>query len=96
MALKMAYSIEVFGQQLEFSNAYFMITQIFGNKQLIELQLTVFENQQKENVINHMSYKFCPSILDTAYNFYKQGYEYLKGLDEFKDSVDVLEDGQVA
>ena len=33
-------------------------------------------------------YNFIPSVEDTSSNFIKQGYEYLKTLDEYADLVD--------
>lgn len=96
MALKKVYTKYIYGQSITFSEAYHQITYISGNKNSIDLQVTIFDTDQKQNIIDRKSYRFVPSILDTATNFYKQGYDYLKTTVEYDNAIDVLEDGQTA
>lgn len=88
MALLKTTTKEVYGEQLIFENAYHQITSISGNKSRIDMQVTTYKNANKEVVIDCKPYSFEPSQNDNAQRWDKQGYEYLKTKDEFKDALD--------
>ncbi|WP_018664627.1 hypothetical protein [Heyndrickxia acidiproducens] len=92
MALSKHYSKIVFGQEINFENAYFQITYFSGLKE-VALQLTVYDSSAKENVIDQLTFSFIPGYSNSAKNILIQGYEYLKTLNEFENSIDVLEGG---
>jgi hypothetical protein len=95
MALQKSYTKTVYGQQFVFNTAYFQITDFSGLKDVI-IHVTVFDSAEKNNVIDQLPYTFSLDVRDTAKNILKQGYEYLKTLDEYKEAIDVLEEGQTA
>ena len=76
-------------------NSYIKILKIEGDKNYLSLQIGIFANKNENDYIESKMYYFRPSIEDSASNFYKQGYEYLKSLEDFKGSIDILEDNQI-
>ncbi len=76
-------------------NAYLMINRLIGDKNKVTFELEVYKDNTKSFLVESKHYSFVPSVDDNAPNFIKQGYEYLKTLDEFAGAVDILEDGQV-
>lgn len=91
MALQKSYNKNAYGQTLTFDQAYHKITFISGNKDSIAMQVTIYNNNNKEYEIDKKDYGFIPSVDSTSKNFIQQGYEYLKTLDEFKDTIDLLD-----
>lgn len=71
-------------------NAYFVITEIKGNKGSIKLAVSVFKNSQKnyDDFLGVEEYTFKPSVSVDSPNFIKQGYEYLKTLPAYTGAVD--------
>ncbi|UAK17547.1 hypothetical protein [Sporolactobacillus terrae] len=96
MALKKLYSKEVYGKQLTFNDAYFEIESLQGYKQMITIYVNVYDNDQKQNVIDKLSFQYVPDINDDAKNNFKQGYEFIKTQPGFENAIDVLEEGQTA
>lgn len=76
------------------ANVYCKIDSFTGDKDLITINVGYYKDSTKAVKINNKTYSFVPNIQDTSGNFIKQGYEYLKTLDEFKDAVDLLDEGQ--
>lgn len=63
----------------------FKITEVHGSKDLLKIDVVGFYN----NVIVYTNrFDFIPTVADDSPNFLKQGYTYLKTLDEFKDAID--------
>lgn len=96
MALQKSYKLNVYGQTLNFDNAYFKITNLNGDKNNIYIQVSIFTDNTKNNFIDKHDYGFVPSVITGASNFIQQGYEYLKTLEEFTGAVDLLDEGQTA
>lgn len=77
---------------LTVNNAYIRVDTISGFKGGLDISVNsyvskeVFEDGQ--GYLEQKIYNFVPDVSDTALNFIKQGYEYLKTLDEYKDTVD--------
>ena len=69
-------------------NSYIRIDNINGTKQDINLGVNIYSDKECKFLIESRHYTFVPSTGDNSFNFVKQGYEYLKTLDEFKDAVD--------
>ena len=51
-------------------------------------------NKKNGDLLQTKNYSFIPNIEDAAQNFIKQGYKYLKTLDEYKDATNLLDEGQ--
>jgi hypothetical protein len=64
--------------------AYIKVTQIFGDKNNINVIVTFTD----DNIQFSKSYDVLVSTEDTAPNFIKQIYDYLKTLPEFENSED--------
>lgn len=94
MALKMVYRKFVYGAELTFPDAYIEIIEVFGNKERMGIRVDIYSDESKEMLVDRLSFEYVPDVADAAPNFFKQGYVYIKTLDEFKDAVDVLEEGQ--
>lgn len=75
------------------TNAYIKIINQHGNKEKIQLDIGIFDKKDG-NLLIPEYYEFIPDISETSKNFIKQGYEYLKTLDKFKDATDLLDEGQ--
>ncbi|MBN1039012.1 hypothetical protein DVW12_09890 [Clostridium botulinum] len=92
MAIQQKYEKKIYGEILNFGNAYHKITFINGSKENINIQITIYNDISKKYILNQVGYRFIPKIEDIAPNFIKQGYEYLKTLDEYKNAIDLLEE----
>lgn len=77
---------------LTIENAYHRIDAFVGNKENIRIHIKVYINQEARNIgksyIEEKFYDFIPSINETADNFIKQGYEFIKTLPEFENCLD--------
>lgn len=77
-------------------NPYIRIDSIIGNKEKLSILVHAYISQNAFNSgrgnLFAKSYDFVPSVNEESSNFIKQGYEYLKTLDEYKDAIDILED----
>lgn len=94
MALVSSVGKEIYGKVLKFDDAYHQITYYEGNKENTSLRVTVYNNEEKQYVIDVKNFRFIPSVEDNSSNIYKQGYGYLKALSEYENAIDILEDGQ--
>lgn len=92
MALQKRHTIIVFGKELAFDEAYQKILKVTGNKNRLEINLAVYDDSLQKYLIESRVFYFSPSVDEGSSNFIKQGYEYLKTLEEYKDAIDVLED----
>lgn len=92
MALQKEYILNIYEKKVVFNDAYFKVTHIVGNKENMDIQLSVFKDPTKNITIGSSTYSFVPSVDDNSENFIKQGYDYLKTLPEFSDAVDILEE----
>lgn len=92
MALQLSYDTE-YGINL--NNSYARIEEQSGGKENLYLRLRYYASKEAANAgkrwIEERIFEFVPSVEDSAPNFLKQGYEYLKGLPEFAIAIDVLE-----
>ncbi|WP_257063424.1 hypothetical protein [Priestia megaterium] len=95
MALKKNVLLSVFGKDLHFDMAYHEISSYSGTKEKTDFIMSVYDNSEKTNLIDQKSYSFSPDIQEGAANIITQAYNYLKTMDEYKDAVDVLEQGQI-
>lgn len=74
-------------KKITHNNSYIKIKQIEGSKENICLLVTMEDLDTKE-IFSKEKYYFKPSVNENSENFIKQGYEYLKTLDEFKEAED--------
>lgn len=93
MALKQNVNFE---NGISLNNAYIKILKLSGNKENIFLEVGVFKdfNYTDDKYVKKSYYNFKPNVADNSDNFIKQGYEFLKTLEEFKGAMDILEEGQ--
>jgi hypothetical protein len=77
---------------LTVSNAYIRIDSIAGNKDILTISVGSYVSQQAfqegRACLEQKTYSFTPSLEEGSANFIKQGYEYLKTLDEYQDASD--------
>lgn len=82
----------VLNNGLTINNAYIRIDNVNGYKERLEISVNSYLSYQSfEDSIGYLEqkiYNFIPSVEDSSSNFIKQGYEYLKTLDEYKDAMD--------
>lgn len=74
-------------KEFQLENAYCKIDSLNGNKDNIEIKVGIYKNELKQISVTNKSYTFSPS-LESADNFIKQGYEYLKTLEEYANALD--------
>jgi hypothetical protein len=97
MALKKDYSIQVnlttnegniVGNELvAIQDAYIKIINVNGGKESLNLMVSIEDTiNEKINTIKY--YTFVPNVTDNSVNFIKQGYDYIKTLNEYKDAID--------
>jgi hypothetical protein len=83
---------------LQVQNAYIRIDTVSGYKSNITISVNSYVSQQDfkdgKGYLEQKFYNFIPNVEDDSKNIFKQGYYYLKTLDEYKDSIDILEEGQ--
>lgn len=79
---------------LTFTDAYIKINKLDGDKSNLKIIVNFYESSDCSILLDAQEHNFTPSVADNSVNFLKQGYEYLKTLDEFKDVVDLLDEGQ--
>lgn len=91
----MALSKNIIFKGLTINSAYLKIDSLSGNKNSMDINLGVYANKDSNESLEQRFYNFAPSVADTAPNTFKQGYEYLKTLDEYKDAVDLLDEEQI-
>jgi hypothetical protein len=87
MALKITKQINVFGEPASYE-CYTVITRIEGDKTFIQFEIEDRRFSNQEYVIQYLKYNFIPEVEDNSENFIKQGYEYLKTLEEYEDAAD--------
>jgi hypothetical protein len=86
---------------IKVENAYVKIVDQKGVKN-VKLKLIAYKD--RESMLNgfpaidgyDISYDFNPEFGENKGDNITQGYGYLKTLPEFKDAIDILEDGQAA
>lgn len=71
-----------------FPNVYLMISNINGDKNKLFITVDFYKDDSKTVIIETKNYSFSPSVDDNSDNFIKQGYEYLKALPEFLNTLD--------
>ena len=75
-------------EEVIIKNAYTKITKIDGNKNRIKILVCTYNNDKKENLLESKEYYFVPDISENSENFIRQGYLYLKTLNEFAGAED--------
>ena len=74
------------------NSAYIRIDTISGYKGGLDISVNYYISQQDvidgKGYLQQKMYHFVPSVEDTAPNFIKQGYEYLKTLPEYEYAID--------
>lgn len=97
MALSKNNKISIGGKDIVFENCYIKIVFDNGTKNKRQITVMFYDNKENLNPIgNPKYYEFIPDVSCDSDNFIKQGYEYLKTLDEYKDAVDLLDEYQTA
>ena len=92
MALKMTTN-GAYGDSI--TDSYIRIDEIRGDKSRLNLVVNVYnvvdsvKHRVREILPEEGGYALAPSVATGAKNFIKQGYLYLKTLDEFSTATDV-------
>lgn len=77
---------------LVLENCYVKVESVSGTKEDLSFNMKIFVNEQarvnNKSWIDERQYNFTPDIGEDSENFIKQSYEYLKSLDDFKNSID--------
>lgn len=80
--------------------AYIRIDELSGSKDRVILRVRTYTDHTNfilgRTWIEESIYTFSPLVDDVSLNFIKQGYEYLKTLEEYSESVDILENMEVS
>lgn len=83
---------------LEIKDAYFNIGNLSGNQNIIQFTLNAYVDRnaylEGKASIETRTYSFIPDSSDSALNIFRQIYAYAKEIDDYKDAIDVLEEGQ--
>lgn len=85
---------KTFTNGIEIEKTYSKIVNLNGNKETLDISLAFYLNREcsvDKMPLEIKQYSFIPKVDEDSANFIKQGYEYLKTLEEFKDSIDVLD-----
>jgi hypothetical protein len=86
MALKKQIILKSnFGDDVVFYDAYIKISSFTGNKEKIEIYLSIYKSKD-DRFLENKTLSFTPSL--EGDNFIKQGYQYLKTLPEFAGAID--------
>jgi hypothetical protein len=90
----MAFEMDVESDMgLSFPNTYCYIHKIGGSKELLYIQVNWYVDQTARfsnmKPIESKGYSFVPDVNEDALNFIKQGYLYLKTLEEFSNTIDI-------
>lgn len=81
-----------FSNGLSCTAAYIKVFSVGGGKEKAVIEVSVAKDKTLSDTNNYIEkryYNFTPSVLESAPNFIKQAYEYLKTLSEYTDAVDV-------
>lgn len=75
-------------------NAYLRIDRLSARKTFVDLELGVYRSVEAAQdpdarPIYVQTYTFVPDVSDSSLNYHKQGYMYLKTVDEFSGAIDV-------
>lgn len=86
MALSKKIELENnFGEISIFPDCYIKIDGINGDKTNINLNVSFYNNKEDKRYLKSIIISFVPTL---DKNFIEQGYEYLKTLEDFKDTED--------
>jgi hypothetical protein len=86
MAIQHTIIKSAFGQVVEVPDVYCKIARVSGDKQGVTMSVEFWSDG---GLLFTESHSFKPSVADGSHNFIKQGYEYLKTLDQFYGCADV-------
>lgn len=96
MALKMNLNYK----GLNIIDAYIKIDNFYGNDNVTTILVAIYSSKEtRDNGVPYIdlkSYCFKQNFSDTSLNIKKQGYEYLKTLDEYNGAIDLLDYGQTS
>lgn len=90
------YLITKVEDSLTFTDTYIKINNMYGDKNNLKIIVNIYTSSDCSVLLDAKEYNFIPSIADISFNFLKQGYDYLKTLDDYKDATDLLDEGQIA
>ncbi|RFB07678.1 hypothetical protein DZB88_30365 [Bacillus sp. OE] len=79
-------------------NVYARIDIVSGSKNGLDFSLNYYATRDSflsgKPYLQQEMYHFVPSIENDSPNFIKQAYLHLKTLEEFKNAIDIFEEGQ--
>ncbi|MGX5482490.1 hypothetical protein ACWKS0_04885 [Bacillus cereus] len=83
---------------LSLNNVYARVDSVFGSKLGVDFSVNYYVSREAflsgKPYLQQEMYKFVPSVATESENIFKQAYVYMKTLEEFKNALDIFEDGQ--
>lgn len=83
---------------LSLNNVYARVDSVFGSKLGVDFSVNYYVSREAflsgKPYLQQEMHKFVPSVAAGSENIFKQAYVYMKTLEEFKNALDVFEDGQ--
>lgn len=77
---------------------YIIVDYLNGTQNTINFNVNTFiskkAKEEHSQPIEFQTFQFESDTTDSALNIFKQAYEHLKSLDQYKNAMDILEDGQ--
>ena len=97
MAIKKVFKLKQ-DSTIEILNAYHRIEEIHGTKDKLSIKVSIYTSKKNAlpgKELDVLNYLFVPSLKEGSSNFFKQGYDFLMNMDDFKDGVsdDVVVEG---
>ncbi|MEM5591942.1 hypothetical protein AAHH67_09755 [Niallia circulans] len=72
---------------IKVKDAYCEIVKIEGNKEKMDIVLSIYKDKTKTYVLETKVYSFVPAVSSDSMDSFMQAYEYLKTLPEFEYAI---------
>lgn len=89
----MAFELDTEFSGIEIKGSYARIENFNGGKSGMSFALVYYANKKAcdngEAPFTRNQYNFIPDVSEGSLNYHKQGYEYLKKQEYFKEAIDI-------
>lgn len=80
---------------IKLESAYFKISNINCTKEFMDFTVNIYKDKacrfENKSTIDSLNYICVHDISNNSLNVFRQAYEYLKSLDDYKNSIDDFE-----